>query len=89
MHDETGNMEEKLANISSCRYDLIDYFTLDQDVWWAEYYALLQKLIHEMRPQCAGEPEAITLLDKNQQGIDMFKVYPERYHSTFFIMRKR
>jgi ubiquinone/menaquinone biosynthesis C-methylase UbiE len=89
VHDETGNLEEKLKQISSCSYDLVDYFALDQDVWWAEYYAPLQKLIHEIRPQCAGEPEALALVDQNQQEIDMFKVYPEHYHSTFFIMRKR
>ena len=39
VHDETENMEEKLKLIASCGYDLIDYFALDQDVWWAEYYA--------------------------------------------------
>jgi len=89
VHDETGSIDEKLRQITSCGYDIVEYFVLDQDVWWAEYYAPLQKLIQEIRPQCAGEPEALALVDQNQQEIDMFKVSPERYHSTFFIMRKR
>ncbi len=89
VHDEAGNIDEKLKQIASCGYDLIDYFTLDQDVWWAEYYVPLQKLIDDMRPRCASYPKALALLDENQREIDMFKVYPEHYHSTFFIVRKR
>jgi ubiquinone/menaquinone biosynthesis C-methylase UbiE len=89
VHDETGNTEEKLKLIASCGYDLISYFTLDQEVWWNEYCVPLQKLIDEMRPECAGEPETLALLDQNTQEIDMFRLYPERFHSTFFIMRKR
>jgi ubiquinone/menaquinone biosynthesis C-methylase UbiE len=89
VHDETGNIDEKLKQIPSCGYDLIDYFILDQDVWWTDYYAPLRKLIDEMRPRCASDLGALALLDRNQREIDMFKVTPERYHSTFFIVRKR
>jgi SAM-dependent methyltransferase len=89
VHDETGNLDEKLEQISSCGYDLIDYFILDLDVWWTEYCIPLQKLIDEMRPRCAGELKALALLNENQNDIDMFSVHPELYHSTFFIMRKR
>lgn len=89
VHDETGNTEEKLKLIASCGYDIIDYFTLDQGVWWTEYCVPLQKLIDEMRSQCSSDPDALGLLDSNQREIDMFKVTPERYHSTCFIMRKR
>ncbi len=89
VHDETGNLDDKLKLISSCGYDLISYFTLDQEVWWNEYCVPLQKLIDEMRPECAGEPETLALLDQNTQEIDMFRIYPERFHSTFFIMRKK
>lgn len=89
LHDETGNLEEKLRRISSCSYDLVDYFTLDQGVWWNEYCVPLQKLIDEMRPQCSSDPDALALVDRDQQEIDMFKATPERYRSTFFIIRKR
>jgi SAM-dependent methyltransferase len=87
VHDETGNLDEKLTKISSCGYDLIDYFSLDQKLWWNEYCIPLQKLIDEMRPRYAGNSRALALLDENQMEIDMFSVHPELYHSTFFIMR--
>jgi ubiquinone/menaquinone biosynthesis C-methylase UbiE len=89
VHDETSNIEGKLKLIASGGYDLIDYFMLDQDVWWTEYCVPLQKMIDEMQPECASEPEALALLYQNQQEIDTFKISPERYHSTFFIMGKR
>jgi len=89
VHDETGNIDEKLKQIPSCGYDLIDYFILDQDVWWNEYCVPLQRLINEMRPRCADDSKALALIDQNQHEIDMFKVTPEQYHSTFFIIRKR
>ena len=89
VHDETGNLQEKLKLIASCGFDLVDYFILDQDVWWNEYCVPLQKLIDEVRPRCAGDPEVLALIDRNQREIDMFKVTPQSYHSTYFIMRKR
>jgi SAM-dependent methyltransferase len=89
VHDETGNTEKKLKLIASCGYDLIESFILDQDVWWNEYCVPLQKLIDEMRPRCAGDSKTLALIDQNQREIDMFKVTPEQYHSTCFIMRKR
>jgi SAM-dependent methyltransferase len=89
VHDETGNLDEKLRKISPSGYDLIEYFTLGQDIWWNEYCVPLQKLINEMRPRCAGDPKVLALLDQNQREIDMFSVHPELYHSTFFIMRRR
>jgi len=89
VHDETGNTEKKLKLIASCGYDLIESFVLDQDVWWNEYCVPLQKLIDEMRSLCADDPGALALIDQNQREIDMFKVTPEQYHSTCFIMRKK
>jgi ubiquinone/menaquinone biosynthesis C-methylase UbiE len=89
VHDETGTIDEKLKLIASCGYDLIDYFILDQDVWWNEYCVPLQKLIDEMRPCYAGDSKTLVLINQNQREIDMFKVTPEKYHSTCFIMRKR
>jgi ubiquinone/menaquinone biosynthesis C-methylase UbiE len=89
VHDETGNTEKKLKLIASCGYDLIESFVLDQDVWWNEYCVPLQKLISDMRPRCVGDSDALALIDQNQREIDMFKVTPEQYHSTCFIMRKR
>lgn len=33
VHDEMGNVKEKLEQISSCGYELLGYFILNTDVW--------------------------------------------------------
>lgn len=89
VHDEKGNISEKLRNISSCGYDLVDYFTLGEDTWWDEYYALLEKRIDEIRTEHTNDPETLAALDEEQREIDMFKEDPGRYCSIFFVMKKR
>jgi len=89
VHDETGNITEKLERISSCGYDLLQYFTLHEDIWWIEYYAPLEKRIDEIRTKHTDDASALVALDNDQREIDMFKKNPRRYGSVFFIMKKR
>ncbi len=89
VHDEIGDIPEKLEQISSCGYDLLEYFTLNDDTWWMEYYAPLEKRINEIRIKHANAPKALAVLDEEQREIDMFKKNPGRYCSVFFIMKKR
>jgi len=89
VHDEVGNIAEKLQQISSCGYELLEYFTLPPDTWWIEYYAPLEKRINEIRTRHAGDPKALLALDNEQREIDMFKKNPGRYTTVFFIMKKR
>jgi len=89
VHDETGNITEKLEPIASCGYDLLQYFTLHEDIWWIEYYAPLEKRINEIRTKHTDDPKALVALDNDQREIGMFKKNLRRYGSVFFIMRKR
>jgi len=89
VHDETGNITEKLEQISSCGYELFEHFILGEDTWWIEYYAPLEKRINEIRAKHADDPKALVALDQDQREIDMFKKNPSRYKSVFFIMKKR
>ena len=89
VHDEVGNITEKLELVSSCGYDLLEYFMLGEDIWWMEYFAPLEKRINEIRTKHADDPEALAGLDSDQREIDMFKKNPGRYCSAFFIMQKR
>ena len=88
IHNEKGNIDEKLKQISSCGYELLDYFILDEDTWWAEYFTPLEKLICETRTKYADDPKVFEQLHNAQQEIDMFKKNPKRNCSAFFIMRK-
>lgn len=89
VHDEKGDISEKLGHISNCGYELLGYFNLDEETWRNEYYAPLQKLIDDTRTGCADHPNALAFLEKEQEEINVFKKNPERCCSVFFIMRKK
>ena len=89
VHDEKGDIGEKLDQISNCGYDLLGYFKLDEQTWRKEYYAPLRKLVDQTRTQCADDPSALALLDKERQELEFFNKDPARCCSVFFIMRKR
>ncbi len=88
VHDERGNIQEKMEQISSCGYELLDYFMLNKDVWWTEYFAPLQKLIDDARIKYAGDLKALAEVDNGQWEIDMFKKNPELNSSAFFVMKR-
>jgi ubiquinone/menaquinone biosynthesis C-methylase UbiE len=88
VHDEQGNISEKLKQISSCGYELIDHYVLSTDIWWAEYFAPLEKLVCEIRDKYGDNPKALELTHDAQQEIDMFHQNPERNSSVCFIMQK-
>lgn len=89
IHDEKGNINEKLEQISSCGYELLGYFILNEDTWWAEYFAPLEKLIGETQTKYADDAKVPGELHNAQQEIDMFKKNPERNSSVYFVTKKR
>lgn len=88
VHDEKGDIGEKLRQISDCNYDLLGYFELDEDTWREEYFDPLKKLIDQSRTKKAVDPGMMALLDREQQDLDFFKENPSRCCSVFFVMRK-
>ena len=88
IHDEKANVTQKLEQISSCGYELLGYFILNEDTWWSEYFVPLEKLICETRTKYADDPEVIRELHNAQQEIDMFKKNPERNSSVCFVIKK-
>jgi ubiquinone/menaquinone biosynthesis C-methylase UbiE len=87
VHDERGDVREKLKQISVCGYELLGYFELDEATWWTEYFAPLEKLVLETRAKCPDAPGVLEAVHKAQQEIDMFKKNPERNSSVYFIMQ--
>jgi ubiquinone/menaquinone biosynthesis C-methylase UbiE len=89
IHDERGNVALKLEQISSCGYELLGYFILSGDIWWAEYYAPLEKLIGEAQTKYADEAKVLEELRNARREIDMFKKNPERNSSVYFVIKKK
>lgn len=88
VHDERGDVREKLEQISGCGYELLGYFEMDVDVWQTEYFAPLERLILEAQFKCSDAPGVVKALQEARREIDMFKKEPERNSSVCFVMKK-
>jgi ubiquinone/menaquinone biosynthesis C-methylase UbiE len=88
VHDEKGNVSEKLEQISNCGYELLNYFILNEDTWWTEYFAPLEKLVGEARTRYTDAPKILEALQRAQREIDMFMKNPELNCSVCFVMKR-
>jgi len=88
IHEEKGNVEEKLEQISKCGYKLLGYFILNEDTWWTEYFAPLEKLIAKSQTSYADDPHTLEELNQAQRELEMFKNNPERNSSVCFVIQR-
>jgi len=88
VHDEQGNIGGKLKQISNCGYDLLGYFILSKETWWADYFAPLEKWITESGTRYTDDPKILEELHQTQVELDMFNKNPERNSSVCFVMKK-
>jgi SAM-dependent methyltransferase len=89
IHDEQGNVREKLDQISICGYNLLGYFLLSQDTWRREYFDPLEKLVNEFQPKLIDDPKSSDELIHAQEELEMFRRNPERNSSAYFIMKRQ
>ena len=89
IHDEQGNVREKLDQISVCGYNLMGYFLLSQDTWRREYFDPLEKLVNEFQPKLTDDPKSSDELIQAQEELEMFRKNHERNSSAYFIMKRK
>jgi ubiquinone/menaquinone biosynthesis C-methylase UbiE len=88
IHDEKGNVEKKLEQISKCGYKLLGYFILSEDTWWTEYFAPLENLTAKYQTRCTDDPHALEEINQARRELEMFKNNPERNNSVYFVIQK-
>jgi len=88
VHDEIKTVSNKLVKVPSCGYKLIHHFLLPEDAHWTEYYRPLEIRIKELHMKYKDNSEALGILKKHQNEIDMVKRNPKEHSSAFFIMQK-
>ncbi|NLT50655.1 MAG: methyltransferase domain-containing protein [Ignavibacteria bacterium] len=83
------NVPDNLELIKNCGYELIDYFPLEYEGMWDNYYEPLEKRITKFRNIHKGNKKAEEIIESLQYEIDLFKKYPEYYGYYFYIMRQK
>ena len=89
IHDEKGNVEQKLEQVSECGYELLDYFILEKEIWLAEYFAPLQRLINDAEKKYGMSSDIRGEIQNARQEIEWFNEYPERSSSVCLVIRKK
>ena len=88
VHDAINMVSNKLEKISGWGYKLIDHFSLPEDAWWAEFFKPLEIRINELYLKYKNNSEALKILKKYQNEIDLFKRNPKEQSSAFYITQK-
>jgi ubiquinone/menaquinone biosynthesis C-methylase UbiE len=88
VHDAISMVPNKLKGMPNWGYKLVDYFSLPEDVWWTEFYEPLEIRIKELYIKYENNSEALQMLKKYQNEIDMVKRNPKEHSSAFYIMQK-
>jgi len=88
VHDEEGNVKEKVSQVSIQGYDLLHSFILDERTWWDEYFTPLERQIRETRVKQPVDPKLLALLDADQREVEMVRQNPRRTRSVYFVMKK-
>ena len=89
VHDEQGDVKEKIEQTCNGGYELLNYFRLSKETWWKEYFAPLEKLICESQARYTDDPKRLEELRLAQGELDMFRNNPERNSSVYFVMKKK
>jgi ubiquinone/menaquinone biosynthesis C-methylase UbiE len=88
VHDEEGNIKDKMDQVSNQGYVLLHSFTLDERTWRDEYFAPLEREIRKSRDRWTHSPRALAMLDAEQKEVEMVKRHPQRHRSVYFVMKK-
>jgi hypothetical protein len=86
VHDDLGNLEEKINLISQCGYNLVNHFILDEKIWWQEYYYLLSEKLKQIRAKDTFSAKIAQEIESDQREVDEFN--PKRYCSVFLLWKK-
>lgn len=89
VHDDIGDVSKKKKQISQCGYVLMDYFIIEGNEWWREFYEPLEGFIKETRGSGNPSPEVLREMDTDSNFIEIIKKNPERYDSVFFVLMKK
>jgi len=88
IHDEQGNISEKLEQIKNNSYELLGHFTLSVQTWLDEYFVPLEKLVNEHKTGSTDDPEVLGEIKQAQWELDMFNKDRERNSSVYFVIKK-
>jgi len=83
-----GWLDDDVAAIRECGFDLVGHFTLPDEAWWDDFYTPMETRIAELRGKYAGDVEASAILDQLAEEPEMHRRHSDCYAYEFFVARR-
>jgi hypothetical protein len=83
-----GWLDDDVAAIRDCGFELIGHFTLPDEAWWEDFYTPMEARIAELRGKYADDVEASAILDQLAEEPEMHRRYSDFYAYEFFVARR-
>lgn len=88
VYPDIATVEDTIAAMRGCGYEIVDHFTLPESAWWDEMYTPIEARLRAFRENYAGDPDKEELLDSVQMEIDMYRTYSSYYGYAFYLLRR-
>ncbi|MFH7326110.1 methyltransferase domain-containing protein [Desulfurivibrio sp. C05AmB] len=82
-----GWLEDDVAAIQECGFELVGHFTLPDEAWWEDFYTPMETRIAELRGKYANDAEASAILDQLAEEPELHRRYSGFYAYEFFVAR--
>jgi len=83
-----GWLEDDVAAIQDCGFDLVGHFTLPDEAWWDDFYTPMEARIAELRGKYVEDVEASAILDRLAEEPEMRRRYSDFYAYEFFVAQR-
>jgi len=83
-----GWLDDDVAAIRNCGFELVGHFTLTDEAWWEDFYTPMETRIAELRGKYASDVEASAILDQLAEEPQMHRRHSSFYAYEFFVARR-
>ncbi len=83
-----GWLDDALAAIRDCGFELVGHFALPDEAWWDDFYTPMEARIVKLRGKYAGDIEASAILDRLAEEPEMHRRHADFYAYEFFVARR-
>jgi SAM-dependent methyltransferase len=83
------HVDENVALCTQSGFHVVDRFTLPESAWWSDYYGPMEARLIALREECAGDDEAIAVIEASREQIDLYRRFSPSYGYVFYILRVR
>jgi SAM-dependent methyltransferase len=89
-YPDIGTIDEKIAVMENCGFELTDHFTLPPSDWRDEYYAPLRDELAAFRErhESDSDPDVSAFVANIELELEMFDTYGDCYSYGFFLAKR-